>query len=723
MEQKLIEDILRNNTLDYSAYVLLNRAIPSLYDGLKPVYRRILYTMFKEKAFKFTKSATMSGKVMKYHPHGDCYPTMVGLAQKDSHIVPYLVGKGNFGQHTSKDLMYGSSRYTEVKLSDFAKDIMKDLNNHAIKFIPNYDNTDVLPELLPVKFPNILLFSQSGIGVGMASDIPSFNMKEIYEGIEEYIKNNKKTLLVPDFATGGEVLYNKNELEKINYRGIGCIKIRGKYTVEGNKIRITQIPYTTDRETIIDKIVELRDTKFKEILKITDTTNLKGMSITIQIKNNTNIDLLMSKLFKLTKLEDSYNANMNILVDGLPKVVGVWECIDKWLEWRINCIKNATEYEISKFKNSLHLAYGVKEIIDYIPDVIEIIRFESENNIIEKLCNKFNIDDKQAEYISEMKLKRLNEDNLNKIIKEIDNIESKISEKENYLVHKSDILNTILDEMKEIVKKYGQPRRTEIITNIEDLSEKDMIEDYNCRILYTENYIKKHLKQSNNHKIKDGEIILGDITSNNKYTVLIFTNKNNRYKIDVNDLDTITPNSLGQHLPSLCKFEENEKVIKIISYGIENDDNNVLAIFKNGNIAKVPVQSFISRSNKLTNCFNENLIDLFMIKDNIDLLCINNQGKAVIINTNQINIKKSKSTKGNTFMKMDEGIYLAGAIPVNNDSKFKIKTNKTELEFELNKLEDSRSLFEYLQGNKGNKGKFIYNCKAKNDEVNEVQIM
>ena len=363
-EKRNIESFIQDGMMEYSGYILLNRCIPDLRDSCKPVIRRILFTMLREKAFKFTKSASISGKVMAIHPHGSCYPAIVGMVQTDNQLTPWLIGKGNFAQHTSRDLQPSADRYSEVKLGDYATEVLKDLNSKSVKWIPNFDGTIMMPEVLPVKFPMILNYCQSGIGVGMASNIPSFNMIEIAEAIDKYINTGIKTNLIPDFATKGRIINNDNIINKINTEGIGSVSLLATYKIEDNTIIIDSIPYSTTREAIIDKVIELiKNGKIKDIISIKDLTGLNGMCIEIVCKKHTNMDSMIKYLFANTPLKSSFSANMNVICDKLPKVMGVWSIIDKWIEWRIDCITKTYTQDISEMRDKLHIYKGLVPFI------------------------------------------------------------------------------------------------------------------------------------------------------------------------------------------------------------------------------------------------------------------------------------------------------------------------------------------------------------------------
>lgn len=734
--EKAIHNIIQENSMEYSGYILLNRCIPDLRDSCKPVVRRIIYTMHKEKAIRFVKSANISGSVMKIHPHGDCYDTMVGMVQQDKELLPWLIGKGNFSQYTSRDLQPGASRYTEVKLGDFTIDTLKDLNQKTVNYTPSYDGKIMIPEVLPVKYPMILSYAQSGIGMGMASSIPSFNMKEVVVAIENYVNTGNKTNLIPDFATGGYILNNSNVISNINNNGLGSVILRGKCTIEGNTISVTEIPYKTTREIIIEKIIDLiKEGKLKEITDIKDLTGLNGMLIEITCKKNVNMDMLLNKLYKLTPLESSYSSNMNVLCDGLPKVMGVWGIIDKWLEWRKDCIIRTYSQDIVDLKAKLHLYNGLIKIIDHIDEIISIIRNSQEEDIIYNLCSKFNIDEIQAEYIADIKLRNLNKEYINKTIRDKEDLEDKIEQLSSIINSNEELLQIIIKEMKDIAKKYSKPRKTEILHESEiatTITKQDLVEDYNCRILYTsEGYIKKHLKQSDSHKLKENDTILGDITSTNKSTLLIFTNKANRYRLPVHELETVTPSSYGIYIKNIIDLEEDEQIIKIVS--IEKEIGNMCFVFDNGKIAKIGIKSYMSANKKLQNCYNteSNLIAIEYIENDVDVLMVSSEGKALIVNTDRFAAKGSRNSQGNVAIKLDDNLTCIGAtISITQDNNFKITTAKgKKIMFMLsdvaptNKPNEERTLFTYLQGRNGNTGNFVVNTRVSSDSVTEYKTI
>lgn len=727
--EKNIENIIKDNMMDYSAYVNLNRAIPDIRDGFKPIYRRILFTMNRMNATKFTKSANVSGEVMKVSPHGDCYDTIVNMVQPDRQLTPPLIGKGNFSNYTSRDLQYGASRYTEVKLNKLSIDTLKNLNKSIVKYIPNYDGTIMMPEVLPVKFPMILHLAQEGIGVGMASKIPSFNMNELTEAIELYIKNGVQTDLIPDFATGGEIINNKKIISKINNNGVGTLMLRGKCVIDDNIIKITEIPYSTTREAIIDKIIQLiKEGKLKEISSVKDLTGLNGMCIEVTCKKHTNMQQILNKLYNFTPLQSAYNSNINVLCDGLPKTMGVWDIIDNWLQWRSDCVVKAYSQDIQDLKNKLHLYEGLLKIFDSIDDAIEMIKNgTSDNVIIENLCDKFQIDKIQAEYILNIKLRNLNKVYIKKYISDDKELKEKIEQYSSIINDKTKILKTIIQDVKDVAKKYGQDRKTTVIEENQTVNKEELIEDYNCRIIYTKNYIKKHLKQSDNHKVKEGEIIIDDIATNNKSTLLVFTNKANRYKIPVYELEDLTPSAYGQFIPSLIQLEEGEEVIKIVSVD-DSSKGYIVSIFENGKVAKVNIKSFMSNNKKLMNCFNaeSKLININYIEKEKDIFMLSSEGKGLVFNTERINSKSSRNTQGNIGIKLNEGFKVVAAIiGATKDDRFTIHTEKgKEIRVLLDDIspKDDTMWFDYVYGKCGNMGNFIYNTRSKNDLITNVEV-
>ena len=735
-EKRNIESFIQDGMMEYSGYILLNRCIPDLRDSCKPVIRRILFTMLREKAFKFTKSASISGKVMAIHPHGSCYPAIVGMVQTDNQLTPWLVGKGNFAQHTSRDLQPSADRYSEVKLGEYATEVLKDLNSKSVKWIPNFDGTIMMPEVLPVKFPMILNYCQSGIGVGMASNIPSFNMKEIAEAIDKYINTGIKTNLIPDFATKGRIINNGNIINKINTEGVGSVYLLATYKIEDNVILIDSIPYSTTREAIIDKIIELiKNGKIKDIISVKDLTGLHGMCIEIVCKKHTNMNSMIKYLFANTPLKSSFSANMNVICDKLPKVMGVWSIIDKWIEWRIDCIAKTYTQDISDMRDKLHIYEGLVKIMDYIDEVINIIKNSDDNNMINNIMNRFNVDKIQAEHISELKLKNINKTYISKTIKDKDELINKIEDYTNIINDKKKIKQIIVSEINKVANKYGKPRQTEIIqeSDIEQLSKSELIEDYNCKIAYTPTYIKKYARSTDSQKTKEDETLIEvDIESNNTDVLLIFTNMGNRYRIGCHELQTvIASKSLGDYIYNITTMDKDEQIIKVVSIPKDyKKDSYIVCVYDNGKVAKINIESYLSNNKKLQNCYNTDskLIGIDYITKDVDIFLLSEEGKALIINTERINPKGSRTTQGTTGIKLNEGYKcIASIIGVTKDYNFKLITEKgREKEFMLDDIvssENERRLFDYIYGRNGNQGNFLINTRTNNDRITNFEIL
>lgn len=460
------EELLTDAKMSYSKYIIEERFLCDYRDGLKPVHRRILWAMKKSNATNLTKCNTVSGNVMKYHPHGDCYDTMVNLTQNDKQLIPLIIGKGNFGQNTSRDIQYGASRYTECKLSPIALDMLRDVDKHMVNMVYNYDSTQQLPEVLPVRFPAILTYANSGIGVGMSSSSASFNLGELCDVIIKYIQTGEKNALFPDFATGGYLLIDVNEIRNINVDGIGTVTLRAKCNVVDNVIQITEIPYGKTREVIIDRITKLmQQGKLQDIDTVKDLTGLKGMNIEIVVKRSRKsaIPNLLQELYRDTPLQATYPVNMRMLVDGLPVVIGVWKTIEKWLDWRVGCIISGIQYELSQLSIKLNILEGFVKIIDVIDEIIDCIKDSTDEQVTPNLMNKFNLNLEQAEYIGNMKLRNLNKEYLKNKITEYKTVENKIQEL-NKVKNSNDLINElIIQDMRDVKQQFAIPRRTQFI--------------------------------------------------------------------------------------------------------------------------------------------------------------------------------------------------------------------------------------------------------------------
>lgn len=652
---KRVDSIIKNNSLSYASYVIQNRALPMLEDGMKPVYRRILWTMHKMNATKFTKSNNISGQVMKYHPHGDSYPTMVGMAQKDNHLTPLIVGKGNFAQHTSRDLQPGAGRYTEAKLSPIAIDIFKGLNKNVVEFVQNYDGTAELPAVLPVKFPLILHMAQEGIAYGMANKMPSFNIKDICEATKTFIKTGEKNILIPDFATGGMIVKDEAVFKKINSEGKGSIRIRAKAEIEGNVISIVEIPYSTTREAIIEKIIKLdKDKQISGITSIKDLTGLNGMRIEITCKKSVDAKLLLEQLYKSTTLEDSYSCNMNILYNGLPQVMGTWEIIEKWIEWRIGCIERQLKGEVDKLTKEYNIYKGFEEIVKDIDKAINIIRNSDEETIIKNIMTEFKINEVQAEYITNMKFKNINENYMKKKIVEIENMAKEIEEKENIIKDRNKKLEIIIQDLQEIEKKYGADRRSQIIELDEQAvkTTKKAMEkqanNYNVTLFITkEGYVKKVQKVVGTNKLKPGDEIIQEFKTTNSGELVVFSGTD-AYKIQISSLTDCKMSDFGDYIPAIIGVKD------FVGFTIVDDKHKfIIVCYDNGKIAKVDLNSFRTATNrkKLSNSLFAGAkvlsIETFECDKDIVVVCsFNKRDKENVINTSKISMKTSRATQG-----------------------------------------------------------------------------
>ena len=657
MELKNIQNIIHDNMMSYSNYVITNRALPDVRDGMKPVYRRILVSMDKMKISNFTKSANVEGQVMKLHPHGSTYSTIVGMVQPDNNITPLITGKGSFGQHTSRELQAAAQRYTEIKLSDISKDIFKDLGKHMVEFIPNYDGTIMMPEVLPVKFPAVLHYAQSGIAVGMSCNLPSFNLKEINDATKHYLLTGQHTLLVPDFATGGEVIINEEAFQQINTTGSGTIRLRAKATINKNVISVKEIPYTTTREAIIDAIIKLiKSKKITEISNVQDLTGLSGMEIEITAKKNTDMKVLLAKLYKWTPMENTFSANMNILVNKLPKVVGTNEIIETWVKWRAECIRNGIMYELGDLNEKLHRLVGLEKILINIDKAIEIIRGSKENEIEKNLMEYFGIDDIQAEYIANIKLRNLNKDVIIRKTSEINELRENIKEKESCLSDDSKINSMIIEGLDEVSKKYAQPRRTILVNpeNVEiptvTIQETDaiIVEDTSqYKVILTKSgYLKKLPENSLPGKIKDNDLIMNEFIVNNKSEILVFSG-NDCYKLYVENLPLCNEDEFGMYLPTQLNVSE------IIGYGVINEQSkHMLIVYDNMKVAKIDINSYKtnSRRNKLENSLYPGAkpLQIVTLFDEVNLE-LHWKNRVTEYNTSNMKVKASRNSQGVTI--------------------------------------------------------------------------
>jgi DNA gyrase subunit A len=591
--ERSTQDIIEQNMMEYGAYIILQRAIPDLRDGLKPVHRRILYTMDLEKATKLTKSANIEGQVMKLHPHGSSYGTMVSMVQKDRTANPLIIGKGNFSQATSRELQPAASRYTEVKLSEMSIEMLgRNLKKNLVDFIPNYDGTIMMPEVLPVKFPVILTQPSSGMALGMASSIPSFNLVELVNAMVKYIKEDKMTLLVPDFATGGYIINNKEIFKDINLKGSGSVQIRGKAEIDGYKINITEIPFSTTREAIIDKIVELNKSgKLSQVSNVKDLTGLQGMLVEVTFKRGTDMNTAKELLYQLTPLQSSYSTNLNVIVNKGPKVLSVWQVIKEWIKWRKETIVRGIKFDISSMSEELHFLRGLEKVLLDIDKVIEIIRKSSADLIEPNLMSEFGIDEIQAKEIADMKLRNINKDYIENDLRQND---------------------LVIKGLEEVRDKYGRERMSKIIeVNTEKVKaikkELQAVPNFPIKLFITkEGYIRKMQPHADNdpekHKLKPGDEIKQIFETMNNAELLVFGKDKACYKIKVSDIEEVTPSQMGVFIPSLCEVKE------IVGVSVLDGKNKfVIIVYDNNKVAKIKLSSFEGNRKKLSNSLAANL--------------------------------------------------------------------------------------------------------------------
>ncbi len=672
VEQQNIVDTLRENYMPYAMSVIISRALPEI-DGFKPSHRKLLYTMYKMGLLNGarTKSANIVGQTMKLNPHGDqaIYETMVRLARGNEALLhPYVDSKGNFGKAYSRNMACAASRYTEAKLEPICAEVFGDIDKDTVDFVPNYDNTLTEPTLFPVRFPSILVNSNIGIAVSMASNICPFNLREICETTIAMMKDPEHdvstTLQGPDFPGGGYIVYDEAEMQKVYRTGTGGVKVRAKYNYDkdANCIDVTEIPPTTTVEAIIDKVVELvKLGKIKEISDLRDETDLSGLKLTFDLKRGVDPDALMQKLFRLTPLQDTFSANFNIIIGGNPKVMGVYEILNEWIAFRIECVKRMVYFELNKKKDKLHLLLGLQKILLDIDKAIKIIReTKEEAEVVPNLMIGFGIDEIQAEYVAEIKLRHINQEYILKRTDEIGSLRDDIADMEETLESPRKIKKLIIKELEEISEKYGQNRKTkfaEIIPEEEETEEE--IPDYPLNIFLTkEGYFKRvtpqSLRMSGEHKFKEGDSLVFAEELSNKTDLLFFTNKHQVYKSRVSDFTDTKISTLGDYIPAKLEFEADEKIVAMIP---TNDyHENLVMFFKNGKCAKVPLVSFETKTKrkKLANAYSDNseLVAMFKVDSDADFVLRSDAGKVLIFSTMLVLPKSSRSTQGVQVMRL-----------------------------------------------------------------------
>lgn len=700
IEQQQITNTLEQNYMPYAMSVIVSRAIPEI-DGFKPSHRKLLYTMYKMGLLNGarTKSANIVGQTMRLNPHGDAaiYETMVRLTEGNSALLlPLVDSKGNFGRVYSRDMAYAAPRYTEAKLAKICAEVFRDIDKDTVDFVDNYDGTMQEPTLLPTAFPNVLANPNQGIAVGMASNICSFNLRELCEAAIALMRNPEaditEILKAPDFPTGGALLYNAAEMREIYQTGRGSFKVRAKYTYDKkqNCIDITEIPYTTTVEAIMEKIIDLiKAGKAKEISDIRDETDLKGLKLTIDLKRGTDPDKLMARLFKSTPLQDSFGCNFNLLVEGSPLVLGVNDILCEWLRFRRSCIRRSTAFDIQKKSDKLHLLEGLAAILLDIDKAIRIIRnTEDDAQVVPNLMEGFAISEKQAEFVAEIKLRNLNKEYILKRTAEIEELKNEIAELKAILDSKAKINKVIEKQLKEISKKYGTDRRTQIIheENVPDVPEEQFVEDYALKLFRTaHNYVKKislvSLRSSGEQRLKDDDVLLQEIEAQNRSEVLFFAGNGDVYKMKAYDIPDGKASQLGEYIPNLLEMAEKEEILGMVA--TEDFTGNLLFCFENGKLAKVPLAAYATKSNrrKLSGGFSTKspLVQMFHLSADTEVLLESSNGRALVVNTEKIPLKTTRSTQGVNVLSSKKGstlraAKLAAESGLGNLSRYRTKT-------------------------------------------------
>ena len=674
-----ITSTLDENYMPYAMSVIVSRAIPEI-DGFKPSHRKLLYTMYKMGLLtgNRTKSANIVGQTMRLNPHGDqaIYETMVRLAKgNESLLHPFVDSKGNFGKVYSRDMAYAASRYTEAKLAPICAELFRDLDCDAVDFVDNYDNTTKEPALLPTTYPNVLVSANQGIAVGMASQICGFNLGEVCDTTIQLLKNPDHdiatTLLAPDFSTGGQILCDPEELGRIYETGRGGVKVRAKYRYikSENIIEIYEIPYSTSLEAILDKVSELMKAgKIKEISDMRDETDLSGLKLAIDLKRGIDPDKLMQKLFRLTPLQDTVSCNFNILIAGMPRVLGVRALLEEWLAWRTECVRRRVYFVLHKKQEKLHLLQGLKRILLDIDKAIEIIRqTEEEAEVVPNLMIGFGIDQIQAEYVAEIKLRNINKEYILKRVQETAALEGEIEDLEDTLQKPARIRKIIVGELEEVRKKYAQPRKTEIIFSHEAEYEEEPEEtpDYPVTLfLSREGYFKKitaqSLRMSGEQKFKEGDGLFRQIEATNNTELMFFTDRQQVYKVRAADFADGKASLLGDYLPTKLGMDEDEKVIDLVLPG--DYSGHVLFFFENGKCARVSLSAYATTSNrrKLTGAYSDKspLAALLKLTEDKELALISTEPRALLLHTALLAPKTTRATQGVAVMNMKPRYHL-----------------------------------------------------------------
>ena len=699
--EQAVSETLEVNYMPYAMSVIVSRAIPEI-DGFKPSHRKLLYTMYKMGLLTGgrTKSANIVGQTMRLNPHGDAaiYETMVRLARGNETLLhPFVDSKGNFGKVYSRDMAYAASRYTEAKLDPICAELFRDIDADTVDMVDNYDATMKEPSLLPTTFPNVLVSANQGIAVGMASNICSFNLKEVCETAIALMKNPDhdilETLPGPDFSTGAQLLYDEAATREIYSTGRGSFRLRSKwrYVKEGNLIEITEIPYSTATEVIMDKVAELiKAGKIREIADMRDETDLGGLKLTIDLKRGVDPDKLMQKLFRMTPLQDSFPCNFNILIAGMPRVMGIGEILDEWTAWRMDCVKRRLYFQVQKKQERLHLLKGLERILLDIDKAITIIReTELDSEVVPNLMIGFGIDEIQANFVAEIKLRNINKEYILKQTKAASQLEQEIAELQDTLNSQRKLKNVIIKELQQVAEKYGQPRKTEILYNVEEVEpdgDEDETPDYPVTVFVSrEGYLKKitaqSLRMSGEQKFKEGDTLAYSVEATNKAEMLVFTDKFQCYKTRLSDFEDGKASLLGDYLPQKLGMDAGENVLQIIFPG--DGKGFVLFFFENGKVAKVPLSAYETKTNrkKLTGAFSDKspAVKILSLAADTQIAMYSSDGRAMIFSTADLLPKTTRNTIGVAVMSLKKKAVLQNALlleesGIENQSRYRMKT-------------------------------------------------
>ena len=696
-----ISETLEINYMPYAMSVIVSRAIPEI-DGFKPSHRKLLYTMYEMGLLNKsrTKSANIVGQTMKLNPHGDAaiYETMVRLARGNETLLhPFVDSKGNFGKVYSRDMAYAASRYTEAKLDPICAELFRDIDCDTVDMVDNYDATMKEPSLLPTTFPNVLVSANKGIAVGMTSDICSFNLKEVCDTtialMDDPDHDILSTLPGPDFSTGAELLYDDAATREIYSTGHGSFKLRAKwrYLKESNLIEIYEIPYTTSTEAIMDKVAELiKAGKIKEIIDMRDETDLGGLKLTIDLKRGADPDKLMQRLYKATPLQDNFSCNFNILIAGMPRVMGVGEILEEWIAWRIDCVKRRIFFQVQKKEERLHLLRGLERILLDIDKAIRVIReTEMDSEVVPNLMIEFGIDEIQANFVAEIKLRNINKEYILKQTRAIEDLEREIAELRDILGNNRKLKTVIKKELKTVSEKYGQERKTEIIYHIDEIQpeeEEETIPDYPVTVfLSKEGYMKKitaqSLRMSGEQKFKEGDSLLFSVETTNRAEILVFTDKFQCYKSRLSDFEDSKASLLGDYLPQKLGFEAEEKVVQVIFPG--DYKGNILFFFENGKVAKVPLSAYETKTNrkKLTGAYSDKspLKTAVAVDQDVQMAVYTSDGRCVVFSTAQLLPKTTRNTQGVAVVSLKKKAAVTYAVNaetsgITNFSRYRTRT-------------------------------------------------